>query len=95
MNFTDTFRWATGHLRYFVLLTCDKLAGMTTLGERQRRGNNLIWWGIGLWACAILLYLTIANPAAALTIRLIGLIGVGLLVAGIIKHWRRERPAGD
>ena len=73
---------------------CGRIAGMTKLGERQRRGNKLIWWGVGLWAGAILLYLTVTDPAATLTIRLIGLTGAVLLVAGLIKQ-RRKRPARD
>ena len=67
---------------------------MTKVGERLRRGNALIWWGLVLWLAAILLYLTVTAPAAMLTIRVIGLTGFALLVAGLIK-WRRERPAGN
>lgn len=66
---------------------------MTKLGEK-RKNKTLIWVGLGLWAAAILLYLTVKDPAAMLTIRIIGITGFALLVAGIIK-WRRERPAGD
>ena len=67
---------------------------MTKLGERTRRVGALVWIGAGLWAAAILLYLTVQDPAALLTIRLIGAVGVVLLIAGLIKR-RRERPAGD
>lgn len=67
---------------------------MTKLGERTRRVGALVWIGAGLWALAILLYLTVQEPAAMLTIRVLGVIGVALLIAGLIKR-RRERPAGD
>jgi hypothetical protein len=67
---------------------------MTKIGERLRRVNALTLWGLGLWAGAILLYLTVADPAAVLAIRIIGITGFALLVGGLIKR-RRERPAGD
>jgi len=54
----------------------------------------MIWVGLGLWAAAILLYLTVKDPAALLTIRVVGIAGFALLVAGLIK-WRSERPARD
>lgn len=54
----------------------------------------LVWVGAGLWALAILLYLTVHEPAAVLTTRTIGIVGVVLLVAGLIKR-RRERPSHD
>lgn len=67
---------------------------MTKLGERTRRVSALVWWGAGLWAAAILLYLTVHEPAAVLTIRTIGIVGVALLIAGLIKS-RSKRPARD
>jgi len=66
---------------------------MTKLGEK-RKNKTLIWVGLGLWAAAILLYLTVKDPAAMLTIRIVGIAGFALLIAGLIR-WRRERPAGN
>ena len=66
---------------------------MTQAGVR-RRPKTMIWVGLGLWAAAILLYLTVKDPAALLTIRVVGIAGFALLVAGLIK-WRSERPARD
>ena len=66
---------------------------MTQAGVR-RRPKTMAWVGLGLWAAAILLYLTVKDPAALLTIRIIGVAGFALLVAGLIK-WRRELPARD
>ena len=66
---------------------------MTQAGVR-RKPKTMIWVGAGLWAAAILLYLTVKDPAAMLTIRIIGIAGFALLIAGLIK-WRRERPARD
>ena len=60
----------------------------------RRKLSKLVWAGVALWAAAILLYVTVKDPAALLTIRLIGFAGFALLVAGLIRRGRKV-PAGN